>query len=99
MNRKIISYLALCKKAGLLLSGESGCVNALRSGSAKLIMVAVDASDNTKKKFCNKSFYYEVPYFSVYTKEEISRAIGEHNRSTIAVIDENLALKIIDSLD
>ena len=98
MNKKVLSYLGLCKKAGLLVSGESGCENSLRAKTAKLVITACDASDNTKKKFCNKCFFYQTPYYSLFTKEELSGAIGEYNRSTVAVTDEKLANTIIACL-
>ena len=44
--------LGLCQRAGKLSSGETGCLAAVRDGSAELIIVADDASDNTKKKIC-----------------------------------------------
>lgn len=52
MDKKVLQMLGLCQRAGKLSSGETGCLAAVRDGSAELIIVADDASDNTKKKIC-----------------------------------------------
>ena len=91
MDRKMISLLALCSKAGKLVAGEFACEKALQNGTAHLVIVATDASNNTKKKFINKSFYYKVDAFEYSNREELSRAIGKENRVTIAITDENFS--------
>lgn len=44
-----MSLLGLAQKAGKIVSGELAVEKAVRSGKAKLIVVAADGSDNTKK--------------------------------------------------
>lgn len=50
MDFKIYAFIGLAAKAGKVLSGEEGCEKCLKSDTVKLILVARDASDNTKKK-------------------------------------------------
>ena len=94
MNNKIRSTLGLCKQARLLVEGEAMCEKALQSYGAKLIVVANDASENTKKKFTNKSNYYRVPILFFSTKEELGRSLGTEIRATIVIMDENFSTKI-----
>lgn len=94
MDKKIASMLSLCQKAGKLASGESACEKALQSQEAKLVITCIDASDNTKKKFDNKSFFYNVPCYTCFLKEDLSRAIGKDNRATVVITDINFAAKI-----
>jgi len=94
LKKRLLSMLALSRKAGKLVSGEETCEKAIRSGEALLVHVAKDASANTQKKFGNKANYYEVPIYSLFTKEEINRHIGLHNRATFVVTDESFATKI-----
>lgn len=91
MDKKMLSILSLCKKANMLSVGEFLCEKALQTGTAELVIVAKDASDNTKKKFINKAFYYKVDAFEYGTREELSRAIGKENRVTMVVTDKNFA--------
>lgn len=94
MNRKIMSMFSLCQKAGRIVSGEFAVEKALQSGDAVIIIIASDASENTRKKFENKAFFYETEVIIFSTKEEISHCIGKVNRSVFAIIDEGFANKI-----
>ena len=49
MNNKFLGMLGLAKRAGKVQTGEDICSKAVKSGVSKLIIVACDASDNTKK--------------------------------------------------
>jgi ribosomal protein L7Ae-like RNA K-turn-binding protein len=88
---RLLSLLSLSQKAGKLISGEELCERALQNGGAKLVIVTEDASDNTKKKFRNKTFFYKTPFYVIFTKEELNHAIGKQNRATVAVADGGFA--------
>ena len=47
---KVLNFLGMCKRAGSLVTGEDGALGAVRSGEAKLVMLAADAAENTSKK-------------------------------------------------
>nr|MCR5596597.1 ribosomal L7Ae/L30e/S12e/Gadd45 family protein [Lachnospiraceae bacterium] len=55
--------LSLAAKGGRVCSGETAVLNAIKNGSAALVIISSDASDNTKKKFKDKCTYYEVPVY------------------------------------
>ena len=52
-NNKALSMLSLATKAGKTVTGEFSTEKAVKEGKAYLVVVAQDASDNTKKKFKN----------------------------------------------
>ena len=93
-KKRILSMLALARKAGKTITGEDGCHGAIRTGTAKLVILAKDCSDNTRKKFRDKTKFYDVPIIEHFTKDEISQHTGLHNRAAIAVTDANFAAKI-----
>ncbi|MCL2575241.1 MAG: ribosomal L7Ae/L30e/S12e/Gadd45 family protein [Defluviitaleaceae bacterium] len=95
-EKRILSMLSLAKKAGKIITGEDGCVKAIQKDNAKLVLVATDASDNTKKKFNDKTKFYNVPIHSIFTKEMVSANIGLQNRATIVITDEGFGSKIED---
>ena len=64
-----------------------------------LVIIATDASDNTKKLFHNKCSFYEIPIYEYGTKEDLGRAIGKDLRSSLGVCDEGLATAIIGQLE
>ncbi len=94
IDKKIMSLLSIAKKAGFVKSGDFSAGTCLTSGNARLIIMAKNASINTKQKFGNKTFYYEVPYIVYSTKEKLSWAIGKNDCAVIAITDEGLAAKL-----
>ncbi len=94
MERKIQSLLSLCQRAGKIVTGEDTVEINIKKGSAFLVIIAGDASENTKNKFVNKCKYYNVPYYTCYTKEELSGCIGKYNRSVYAITEVNFAKKL-----
>lgn len=91
--------LGLCQKAGKLLSGEFQCEQAIKNGSAKMVIIAEDASKNTKKLFKDKCNYRNIPLYELGSKEQLGHAIGKDQRASLAIIDENFYRKIKQLLD
>ena len=96
--KKTRAMIGLCQKAMKLVSGEVACEKSLQDGSARLVIVATDASNNTKKKFVNKSFYYKVPCYTMFDKDDLSKIIGKQNRATLVVTDDGFAGRIEEML-
>jgi len=78
--------LSLCQKSGKLVSGEESCEKAIRANLARVIIVAENASENTKKKFKNSSQYYKVPiYFFTDNKFISCFSISSTNAESLAI--------------
>ena len=54
---KLHSLLGLAMRAGKLVSGEDGTMLDLKKNKLNLVIVATDASNNTKKLFKDKSSF------------------------------------------
>ena len=61
-NNKVLSLLGLATKAGKVASGEFSTEKSVKTGKGFLVLVADDASQNTRKKFQNMCDFYEVLY-------------------------------------
>lgn len=98
---KALSLLGLMRKANAIAIGETATGNAARSGEAKLIVIASDASDNARKRA--ESFAHGRRLNTVtlqYTKNEISAATGRPGCSMAAICDRGFAdalLKLTES--
>ncbi len=90
-QNKVLSLLGLAIRGRNLVSGEFQTETAVKSGEALLVIVAQDASANTKKLFHDKCSFYEVPIEEYSTKIELGRAIGKDLRSSLAICDAGLA--------
>ncbi len=95
---KVMSLLGIAMKGRLAASGEFQTLEAVRSGKAKVVLTAGDASENTKKLFRDKCAFYQVPVFEYGRKEDLGRAIGKDLRSSVAICDEGLAAAVIAQL-
>ena len=94
----VISLLGIAKRAGKLVSGEFSTEKAIKEKKAKLVIVALDASDNTKKLFTNKTNFYNIPLFFYGDKDSLGHGIGCEIRTSIGILDEGLANAIIKKL-
>lgn len=95
---KLLSYLGLAMRAGKLITGDEIVLKALRAGDSKLVIVAGDASDNTKKKFRDKCHSYKVPLAICLDRGTIGDSIGKAERVVLAVTDAGFSRMIRNEL-
>ena len=98
-QNKVYSLLGIAMRGRNLVSGEFQTLEAVKKGSVMLVIIAEDASDNTRKLFSDKCSFYEVPVIRYGTKEGLGRAIGKDMRSSVGVCDAGLADAVIKQLD
>ena len=96
---KAISMISLATKAGKTVSGEFSTEKEVKSGTAYLVIVAGNASDNTKKKFRNMCEFYEVPIYFYKDKDTLGHAMGKEFRASLAILDEGFAKGIIKHIE
>ena len=99
MKEKALNLLGLMRKANAVQIGETDAGAAARAGSAKLLILASDASDNAKGRA--KGFVYGkgIPLITVpFIKEEISAHVGKSGCSMAAVCDSGFADSFIKLL-
>jgi len=101
MNNAFLTLLGFAQKAGKLVAGEDTVHIALKKKKVKLLIVAGDASDNTKDRANQWKASFGVELLDVLDKDTLSQAIGKSNRALIGVIDQGFAtqmLKLYSSL-
>lgn len=98
-NNKALSMLSLATKAGKTATGEFSTEKAVKEGTAYLVVVAQDASDNTKKKFQNMCEYYHVTMRVFSDKVSLGNACGKEFRASLAVTDAGLAKAAVKHMD
>ena len=96
---KVLSMLGIAKKAGSLKSGTFQVEEAVKSGTAYLVIGATDGSDRRKKDIQNMCSFYETEYFFYGTKEELGKCIGKEYTALVAITDEKFAHSITDKID
>ena len=72
-QNRVLSLISLATKAGKTVSGEFCTEKEVKTGRAVLVIVADDASDNTKKKFKNmcdmRDSYIFLSVFSLFPSD------------------------------
>ena len=96
MKDRVYSLLSLCAKAGRLTSGNFSVESAVKDNKAYIVIVAKDASKNTKKLFDQKCNCYNIPYYEYGDKDSLGRFIGKEMRTSVAVLDKGFADQIIN---
>lgn len=94
-EKRVLSMMGLAAKSGNLVSGEFSTEKAVKEHKAKLVLVAGDASDNTKKNFTDMCTFYKVPLVVCSDKASMGHAIGKMFRASAAVTEEGLAKAIL----
>ena len=93
-NHKIEGLLGLCMKAGGVCFGTEACMEQIQKRKVKLVLVAEDAAQRTKKNFemaCHKN---EIPLYIYGTIEELSNAIGKPNKAIFGIRNQSFAMEI-----
>ena len=91
MINKVYSMLGLAEKAGCMVSGEFSTEKAVKGGKAHLVILASDASGNTRKHFSDMCAYRNIRLCIYGDKEKLGHAVGKGMRSSLAVTDRGLA--------
>ncbi len=92
-SKKLSNLLGLAQRAGRVISGEELVVKAIQTGQAQLIFLAKDAGSNLTKKVTDKSNYYNIEVYTVFSALELSIAIGR-NRKVLAIVDTGFSKKM-----
>ncbi len=93
MDNQIKGTLGLCARARKLSTGST-LIEDIRKQRVFFVIIATDASDNTKKKISDKCKFYNIEYVEKYQSEEISNAIGKANRMAVGIMDKGFYAKI-----
>jgi len=96
----LLSLLGLAYKGRHIETGEHPVSVALRSKKARIVLVACDSAENTKKRLRSWTESNRVPLFELdCTKEELGAAFGKASCSMAAITDAGLALTALKQLD
>ena len=93
--KAVLNMLGLCARAGKLITGEKACIQAVRNGSAFVVLLDGGASANAVKAVGDSCTTHGVPL--VRTGEyRLGNAIGKPGRMAAVVTDAGMAAKIIE---
>lgn len=98
-NSSILSLVGLAKKAGRLEIGEEPVGASARARQARLILVASDAADNSRRRASHFAEAGKIPWVDLpFSKSELGRIVGRSSCAMSAVTDAGFAAAIADKL-
>lgn len=95
-NDRFLSMLSLCRKAGGLTLGADKTEDALRAGRAFAVLLADDASDNTRRNIIRTSAEYGVPVIGGYDAQSIARAVGRSSLAAVGVTIGSFGKRLLE---
>lgn len=98
MTERILSFLGLAQKSGNLSSGADAVETDIKKKRCKLLIISIDASDNTKEKFEKLAKLHNIDYVYFATKEDLGIAIGKPDRSVLSVNDINFSTGLLSKI-
>lgn len=96
---KIYSFIGLAKKAGAVMAGEGSTQISLKKGKAYLIIIAEDASYNTRKKMDTALHNSKIPLVEFGQKNKLGQMLGKSYLSVISVTDHGFAERIKELIE
>ena len=97
-HQKLLTVMGFAAKAGAIISGETGCLSAIKKNRACLLIIAEDAAESTRTSFQSNAAQKQLPVITGATKDEMGRAIGKSPRSILVIIKKDFARQIDDLL-
>lgn len=98
MRNNIYSFLGLMQKSGNIVSGDDTVEIDIKKRKCKLLIIAEDASDNTKKKFLNLAAYRKIQYIFWGSKIDLGNSIGKSERAVLSIRDDGFARELLNKL-
>lgn len=93
-----LQLLGLARRAGAVVHGTEGARRVLRDGSARLLLIACDASEVQRQKLLRPLSRREVPWIEAGTRQELGQAIGRAPVTAVAIVADSFAKQMCGQL-
>ncbi|MGI6031748.1 MAG: L7Ae/L30e/S12e/Gadd45 family ribosomal protein [Eubacteriales bacterium] len=90
-EKKLLSFLGIARKAGALTVGAQLSLAAVKDKKAKLLIVARDASDNTRADCEKAKKWKKLTLLTLFSKQELGSVVGKEEVSVAAVTSREFA--------
>ncbi len=95
---KVYSMLGLARKGGKISIGFDVTCSEVKAGRSLLVMLALDASDKTKKNIQYECEKYNIRFIEYGEKELLGQCLGKKMVSVLSVNDENITSYLLNNI-
>ncbi len=91
---KALSLLGLAARARKIISGEEQVVKGIQQGNVFYVIIAEDASDNSRKKITDKCSFYDIPFNEIFDRDKLGHSIGKESRIAVGITDQGFSKQL-----
>jgi len=95
---RINGYLGLARRANRIALGETA-LHQCRHGRVSLLLIAKDASDNTREMAIRVASDNKIAYKLYLTKTELGSLIGKGSVALLGLLDRGLSKQVIHEME
>lgn len=95
MPDRSLALLGMATRAGAVVTGTERVREAARAGTLQLVVIAADASDNSRGKLLPLLIARGISHVIRYERNELGAAIGRGPLSAVGVMDASLAARLL----
>ena len=98
-SKKLLGAVGLAARARKCLTGTDICIDYMRAGKGKLLVIASDISENTMKKLVKTAVFHKIPYTEPgIDKGSLAKAVGKKSDAAAVLLTAGGFVKIIENL-
>jgi len=90
-EQRVRNLLGMAQRARRVVSGSVAVEQAVKDGTAKLLLLAEDAEESTKKNYERLAEKYHIPWRVLLTRESMGASMGKEYRAAAALLDEGFS--------
>lgn len=98
-DKKILSMIGLAMKAGMVVTGNQGCMTAIKRKKAKLVIIASDTRENALRPMIRTCMQNDTAYLTYSSKDNLGHCTGKSERAFVCITNEDFANKISDMIN
>lgn len=94
MKSKLLTLIGFAQKSGNAVSGNELVQAEIKRLKVALVFIGSDISPQSSKKVISLCETHQIKYYSFFTVEELSRAIGKSDRTVVGIKRSELSQAI-----
>lgn len=95
----VLTLIGFAKKSGNLVLGETLCTEGIKRKKISLMIIASDLNETTTKRIVQLCESEDVAYRILFSKDELSKAIGKENYGLFGISNKKFSRALIEKID
>ncbi|AOH47617.1 50S ribosomal protein L7ae [Selenomonas sp. oral taxon 920] len=91
IEQRAMNLLSMAARGRRIVSGAFAAEEALKRGQGTFLLLARDASEETKTKFVRMAAHLNVPAAELLTMQQLGHCLGKEYRAIAVLIDRGFA--------